>query len=109
MTGLFDIEVYGTEGRTYAWDNGEVIRIRRGTRRENIVEESSIKAAGESPTVCDIRNIIRQLETGERTAGNIDVTMPAVEIQFAIAHFHLQGGTCVEVPVADRSLYIPGG
>lgn len=109
MTGLFDIEVYGTEGRAYAWDNGEVIRIRRGSRRENIVEESTIKATGESPTVCNIRNIIQQLETGERTAGNIDVTMQAVETQFAIAHSHLQGGSRVQVPVTDRSLYIPGG
>jgi predicted dehydrogenase len=109
MSGLFDVEVYGTEGRAYAWDNGDVIRIRRGTRKVSAVEERTIKPSGESPTVCTIRNIIQQLETGERTAGNIDITMQAVEAQFGIAHSHLKGGARVEVPVEDRSLYIPGG
>ena len=31
------------------------------------------------------------------------------ELQFGLAHSHLQGGTRVTLPVADRSLYIPGG
>ena len=109
MPGLFDIEVYGTEGRAYAWDNGEVIRIRQGTRKESATEEKTIKPAGESPTICTIRDIIRQLETGTETAGNIDITMQAVETQFGLAHSHLQDGARVELPVADRSLYIPGG
>jgi hypothetical protein len=30
-------------------------------------------------------------------------------VQFALAHSHLQGGARVQVPVADRTLYIPGG
>ncbi len=49
------------------------------------------------------------METGERTKGNIDLTMDTVETQFALAHSHLQGGARVEIPVSDRSLYIPGG
>ena len=109
MPGLFDIEIYGTEGRAYAWDNGEVIRIRQGTRKESAVEEKTIKPTGESPTVCTIRDIIRQMETGEPTAGNIDITMQAVEVQFGLAHSHLQDGARVELPVTDRTLYIPGG
>ena len=109
VPGLFDVEVYGTEGRAYAWDNGELIRIRRATRKESAIDEKAIKPTGASPTVCTIRDIIRQLETGERTAGNIDVTMRAVEVQFGLAHSHLQDGARVVLPVEDRSLYIPGG
>ena len=109
VSGLFDVEVYGTDGRAYAWDNGEVIRIRPGARKDNFVEEKTIKPTGESPTVCTIRDIIHQLETGEKTAGNIDTTMRAVEVQFGLAHSHLQDGARVGLPVADRSLYIPGG
>ena len=71
--------------------------------------ETVIRPTGESPTVTTIRNIIRELETGDRTDGNIDVTMQAVEAQFGIAHSHLAGGARVSLPVADRSLYIPGG
>jgi predicted dehydrogenase len=109
MSGRFDIDVHGTEGRVYAWDNGDVLRVRCGGRRDSMVEEKIIKPTGESPTVCTIRNIIREIETGERTAGNIDVTMKSVEAQFGIAYSHLQGGVRVSLPVTDRSLYIPGG
>jgi predicted dehydrogenase len=108
MQGRFEVEVYGTEGRAYAWDNGQVIRVRSGKRQDATCEQT-IKPAGEGPTICTIRDIIRQLETGERTAGNIDITMQSVEVQFGLAHSHLQGGGRVELPVADRSLYIPGG
>ena len=109
MSGRFDIDVHGTEGRAYAWDNGGVLCVRRGARGSSEVEERIINPTGESPTICTIRNIIREMETEERTTGNIDVTMQAVEVQFGIAHSHLQGGTRISLPAADRSLYIPGG
>ena len=56
-----------------------------------------------------VKNIINEIETGERTTGNIDVTMQAVETQFGVAHSDLLGGARVELPVKDRTLYIPGG
>ena len=40
--------------------------------------------AGESATVATIRSLIRELESGERTTGNIDVTMQSVEVQFGL-------------------------
>jgi predicted dehydrogenase len=107
--GGFEVEVHGSEGRAYTWGNGEEFRVRRGGIRDSVVKETTIHPTGESPTVSTIRNIIRELETGERTDGNIDVTMQAVETQFGIAHSHLEGGARVALPVADRSLYIPGG
>lgn len=109
MSGLFDIEIYGSEGRAYAWDNGNTIRIRHNNRAEGAIDEKTIQPQGDSPTVCTIRDIIRQIETGAQTAGNIDITMQSVEVQFGLAHSHLQGGARIELPVADRSLYIPGG
>lgn len=109
IPGRFDIDVHGTEGRAFAWDNGQVFCVRRGTRGESTLEEKLIKPTGESPTVCTIRNIIREMETGERTTGNIDVTMLSVEVQFGLAHSHLQDGARVSLPLTDRHLYIPGG
>lgn len=107
--GPFDLEVRGSEGRAVAWDNGIDTRIQRPLRRGDEVEETVIHATGDAPGITNIRNIIREIETGERTDGNIDVTMQAVEAQFGIAYSSLQGGARVSVPVADRSLYIPGG
>ena len=107
--GPLDIEVLGTEGRAWSWDDGADMRIRRGARRSVEISETIIHRSGESPTVSTIRNILHELDTGERTAGNIDITMQSVEVQFGLAHSHLQGGARVSLPVADRSLYIPGG
>ncbi len=109
IPGRFDVEVHGSAGRAIAWDNGEEIRVRRASRRTNGVEEHVIRPRGESPTVTTIRNIIHEMETGERTDGNIDVTMNSVEVQFGLAQSHLNGGARVALPMTDRTLHIPGG
>ncbi len=109
VPGPFDIEVQGTEGRALAWDNGDTFLVRRVHRGGKEVRETTMRPQGESPTVCTIRDIIRELETGQRTAGNLEVTLPSVEVQFGLAHSHLQGGARVTLPVSDRRLYIPGG
>jgi predicted dehydrogenase len=105
----FDLDVRGTEGRAISWDNGTNTRIQRPVRRGDELEETTIHATGDPPGITNIRNIIREIETGERTDGNIDVTMQAVEVQFGLANSSLQGGARVSLPAADRSLYIPGG
>lgn len=109
MPGRFDIDVHGTEGRAFAWENGDEFKVRRTNAKTGRTEETSYRPLGVSPTICTIRNLIREIETGERTEGNIDRTMQAVEVQFGLVHSHLQGGARVPVPVQDRTLYIPGG
>ena len=54
-----------------------------------------------------VREIIQEIETGQRTSGNIDVVMQVVEVQFAVAQSHVQGGARVSVPMEDRDLHIP--
>ena len=115
ITGRWELDAHGTEGRAWGWEQQGVWRVRRGGgkptrgRRSSPVEETEIHPEGDSPTVCTIRDIIKEIETGERTRGNIDVTMKSVEAEFGIAYSHLQGGCRVSLPVEDRSLYIPGG
>lgn len=109
MAGRFDIDVHGAEGRAYVWENGQDFRLRRASKSGDEVYETIIRPTGESPTMRTIRDLIRELETGERTAGNIDMTMQSVEVQFGLAHSHLRGGARVTLPVADRTLLIPGG
>lgn len=80
-----------------------------GAMRRHEVRQAGIRRSGESPTICTIRDLIRELEPGERTADNIDITMRSVEAPFGLAHSRLQGGARVQLPVADRRLSIPGG
>ncbi len=107
--GSFDIDVHGSEGRAMGWEDGSDFRIRRINSKTQTSEETIFRPTGESPTICAIRDILRELETGERTKGNVDITMQSVDVQFGLAHSHLQGGRRVTLPVADRTLYIPGG
>ena len=109
ISSSWDLEVIGTEGRAYGWESQGVWRVRQAGRRAQEITEKIINPVGECPTVNIIRDIIRELETGERTSGNIDVTMQIVEPQYGIAYSHLEGGARVSLPVDDRSLYIPGG
>jgi predicted dehydrogenase len=109
LPNRFDVDVFGTEGWVSGWDNGQDFRIRRSSRWRSEAQDTVLRPAGESPTVCSIRALVRELDTGERTSGNVDVTMHAVETQFGLAASHLRGGTRVALPNADRSLYIPGG
>ena len=106
--GATEFEVHGREGRVCAWDDGKDFRVRRKAESGAGFEEQVIWPQGESPTVVIIREIIRELETGERTSGNIDRTLQVTEAEFAVAHSHLQGGTRICLPLEDRSLYIPG-
>ena len=109
VPGRFDIDIHGTEGFVTAWDNGGSFRIRRGDRKSDQISERTIRPVGEGPTVCTIRNVIREMETREKTDGNIEVTMQSVEVQFGLAHSHLNNGQRMNLPLVDRTLYIPGG
>ena len=112
--GRLDVDVIGTEGRAFAWDNSQLFRTwrpgksGRGAVVEAPAQEQTFTPEGESPTVCTIRDIINELETGEKTKGNIDVTMQSVEVQFALVESHLQTGARISVPIRDRTVYIPG-
>jgi len=107
--GKFEVDVIGSDGRAMAWENGGHFGVRRVDAKRGTVTETTFTPQGESPTVCTIRDLIHALETGEPTRGNLDVTLPSVEVQFGIAHSHLEGGRRIALPVSDRSLHIPGG
>ena len=103
-----EFEIHGTEGRAFAWDDGEDIRLRRKAGGSD-TEENRFVPSGESPTVTTIRDLVNELETGERTSGNIDVTHQVCEAEFGLAWSHVQGSQRIDLPVEDkgRSLHIP--
>ena len=103
-----EFEIHGTEGRAFAWDDGEDIRLRRKAGGSD-TQEKRFVPSGESPTVNTIRDLVNELETGERTSGNIDVTHRICEAEFGLAWSHVQGSQRIGLPVegAGRSLHIP--
>lgn len=104
-----EFEIHGTDGRAYSWDDGEDIRLRRTVKGSGDTEETRLVPSGESPTDNTIRSLVRELDTGERASGNIDVTHQVCEAEFGLAWSHVQEGKRIPLPVEDvgRSLYIP--
>ena len=52
-------------------------------------------------------DLIRGLETGEPTAGNVDVAHLGTEICLAVAESHIHEGGRVPLPLANRTLCVP--
>ena len=109
VPGPFDIDIYGTEGRAWGFETGNEWGIRKADRKSGRTVRTTWGFSGESSTVTAIRELINEIETGERTTGNIDRAMTVVEQQFALVHSSLNGGARTQVPVTDRDFYIPGG
>jgi predicted dehydrogenase len=109
IPGPFDIDIYGSEGRAWAFETGNEWGIRKVDRKTGRTVRTVWGNSGESSTVNAIRELINELETGERTTGNIDRAMKVVEQQFALLHSSLSGGARTTIPVADRDFYVPGG
>lgn len=105
--GRWDVEVYGTEGRVASLDNGGDVRIRQGSPKTPEVRETVVRTTGETATVATVRDLVRALDTGGPTIGNIDVAVAGMETLIGLAHSHLSGGARVTLPVVDRSLYVP--
>ena len=109
LTRATDFEIHGTDGRALAWDDGEDIRLRRNTRRGSDTEEIRFVPSGESPTVNTIRELVNELQTGDRAKGNIDATHQVCEAEFGLAWSHVKGSQRIPLPVESkgRSLHIP--
>ena len=60
-----------------------------------------------SPTVRCIVDLVDSIESGRPSRGNVDIARKTMEISMALVESHRQGGVRVDVPIADRSLYIP--
>ena len=103
-----EFEVHGTEGRAYSWDDGNDIRVRRKVKGNSDTNEVRIVPTGESPTVNTVRDLVNELETGQRTRGNIDVTMQVQEVEFGLALSHIRNDR-ISLPIqgAGRQLMVP--
>ena len=101
-----EFEIHGTEGRAFAWDDGEDIRLRRKAGGSD-TQENRFVPSGESPTVNTIRDLVNELETGERTSGNIDVTHRICEAEFGLAWSHVQGSQRIDLPIEGAGSLAP--
>jgi hypothetical protein len=103
---MYEWQVVGTEGIFHFRDNGETVVWRKGDG----YEKPDVPFPGysrRSPTVVLIENLIHGMETGEPTTANARVSRAVTELCLANAESHTHGAVPVNLPLENRTLYIP--
>jgi predicted dehydrogenase len=107
--GHWDFEVYGDQGTIRGMNNGIDWAVRRPVaqgRHTIYREEPFANPVPQSPTQFCLEDLVRAREEGRPTLGNVEVTHRATEACLAVAESHLAGGAWIELPLADRDLYV---
>ena len=108
--GYWEFEVIGSEGTIRAQDNGARVSLRQpGAQpgRRQLWEEVPFPDPEHlSTTVTCLEDLVRARESGGQTLGHIDVTHHITEATIAVAESHRRSGAWVELPMAERDLYV---
>ena len=104
----FRIEIVCANGTIRILDNNDTLHLykRRGRSYSfDRVELSPLPSA--SAHVELVRDLIHCVRTGARPLANEIVARKGTEILMGVAHSHLAGGVRVELPLSDRTMYVP--
>ena len=106
--GNWQFEVLGSEGMVRSLDNGDgaVLRRQEGDNRYGWADCDLPKPAPRSTTVSCLEDLWDAYENNQPTRGHVDVTHHITEACLGVAESHRRGGAWVDLPVADRDLYV---
>jgi UDP-N-acetyl-2-amino-2-deoxyglucuronate dehydrogenase len=107
--GHWDFELFGSEGSLRIRDNCyqmEHLRQTRVKERYPVHHPVPLTPAAGSMTLACLGDLVDAHEQGRPPLGNVEISHHATEICFAVAESHSRGGAWVELPLADRDLYI---
>lgn len=107
--GGWEFEVLGTEGGIRSLNNGAGVILRRtdGARRRPAWSEKPFALPEPvSPVVACLEDLVAAHESGQPTLSPVDRSAHIVEACLAVAESHRRGGAWVELPLAQRDLYI---
>ena len=106
---MYEFAVYGSQGHVYCSEGTPAYTVRRRPTRfsHEFAAEPLALPEFQDSTECIIHDLIRGLETGQPTTGNIDVAHLGTEICLAVAESHIHEGGRVPLPLANRTLCVP--
>ncbi len=107
--GQWDFEIFGTKGSLRSMNNGVDWRLRQETRvgrRTTHAEAPYPPPACESATLFCLEDLVAAYEEEHPPLGDVQIAHHGTEICFAVAESHRQGGSWIELPLANRELYI---
>jgi predicted dehydrogenase len=107
--GQWDFQVWGTEGEIRITNNGLDMELRKATKldgKHTALRPVPIDVPTGSMTLACLEELVDAHEQGRPPLGNVEISHHGTEICFAVAASHAQGGAWVDLPLADRDLYI---
>jgi predicted dehydrogenase len=104
--GYWEFEVLGSEGSIRSLNNGAGVLLRKPSGKRGWQEEPFETATPKSPVVQCLEDLVDAYESGQPSTGNVEVTHHITEACIGIAESHLRGGAWVELPLAERDLYV---
>ncbi len=106
----WEFEVLGTEGCIRSMNNGDGILLRKNGqmvgKRQGWDETPTTPVTDKSHVVSCLEDLVDAYETGRPTLGHVDVAHHITEACIAVAESHRQSGAWVDLPLAERNLYI---
>jgi scyllo-inositol 2-dehydrogenase (NAD+) len=102
VAGGYEFEASGSSGKLRTVNNGNALQYRSGLGEPRPVE-------GVSPdrgTVNCIKDLIHAISTDGQTRGNIQQARRSQEMILGFIESHRQGGQRVNLPLANRGLYV---
>ena len=107
--GNWEFEVVGSEGaiRSENYGAGVTLRTAAGAgRRPDLAPAPFEVPAPRSPVVACLEDLVDAYESGRPTRAPVDLSARIVDACVAVAESHRQGGAWIDLPLADRDLYV---
>ncbi|MDD9999560.1 MAG: Gfo/Idh/MocA family oxidoreductase [Rhodospirillaceae bacterium] len=110
----WEYEIIGTEGTIRSLNNGAGASLRRAPldgrdhrKGRSAWEEMPFEFVTPKSTVVScLEDLVRAYETGDQSLGHVKIAHHITEACIAVAESHRRDGTWVDLPLANRDLYI---
>ncbi len=110
----WEYEIIGTEGTIRSLNNGAGASLRRAPldgrddrKGRSAWEEAPFEfVTPESTVVACLEDLVLAYETGDQSLGHVEIAHHITEACIAVAESHRLDGTWVDLPLANRDLYI---
>ncbi|MXX03837.1 MAG: Gfo/Idh/MocA family oxidoreductase [Gemmatimonadetes bacterium] len=110
----WEYEIIGTEGTIRSLNNGAGASLRRAPlegrddrKGRSAWEEVPFEFVTPKSTVVScLEDLVRAYETGDQSRGHVEIAHHITEACIAVAESHRRNGTWVDLPLANRDLYI---
>jgi len=104
--GYWEFEIFGSEGSIRSLNNGGGALLRKPNGKAGWQEVPFEFVTPKSPVVQCLEDLVEAYEGKKLSTGHVELTHHITEACIGVGESHLRGGAWVELPLAERDLYI---